>query len=166
MALIDADGIRERFDIEDVESFPDKRIEPHIATASRRLRSWVGSTLYEAALNAAAETPDPEPTDDELAMLPLLANAEAHLTMYYAILGFNSPLSSKGVVATAMADEGKEMRKYLSPDETMKLATFYFEMAESMAREYIAAVDAGAAIVVLASDTSCEGATRTATGEC
>lgn len=124
-ALITADEFRERFDID--SDIDNKRIEPHVGSASRRLRKWVGETQYAAAV-AAAE--DSEMKAD-------LKNAEAHLVFHYAILGLNSPLSGKGVVATSMSAEGKEMRKYLMPKETAELAEQYLELAGEIARDYM-----------------------------
>jgi len=136
-ALIDADDFRERFDLDD--AFEDPRITPHIASASRRLRQWVGDTHYDGAL-ADAAIEDEEDQDDP-ARLNALQNAEAHLTYHYAVLGFNNPLSHKGIVATAMSDEGKEMRKYLTPDQTAAVASQFLELAEQMAREYLQSSD-------------------------
>lgn len=134
--LIDVTQFRERFDVD--KNINDPRIEPHIGSASRRLRQWVGDTLYNQAVAVASN----ETTDAEL--VADLKNAEAHLTMHFAIYGFNSPLSMKGVVATSMAGEGKEMRKYLTPDETAKLSAYYLELAREIASPYIPeTIDAG-----------------------
>lgn len=138
--LIDADDFRERFDIDDSDSFPDGRIEPHIGSASRRLRRWVGAEKYAAAVNAAAVSPDPEPTDDETDMMEDLKQAEAHLAYHFAVLGFNTPISSKGIIATSMSDEGKEMRKYLTPEQTAAVAQAYLELAEQFAGPYMGEV--------------------------
>lgn len=126
--LISAAEFRERFDISsDIDS---NRIQPHIGSASRRLRKWVGEELYLQALDPANnETTDADLVND-------LKNAEAHLTFHFAIFGFNSPLTSKGVVATSMSGEGKEMRKYLTPDETSKLSSYYLELAREIVEPY------------------------------
>ncbi|MEQ1643675.1 MAG: hypothetical protein ABL959_09555 [Pyrinomonadaceae bacterium] len=133
MALIDVTQLRERFDID--SDIKNERLDPHIGSASRRLRGWVGTTQY----NAASSVTGNETTDAEL--VSDLKNAEAHLAMHFAIYGLNSPLSGKGVVATAMADEGREMRKYLSPKETAELATYYLELAREMAYPYLSESD-------------------------
>ena len=130
--LISAADFRECFDVD--SEISDKRIEPHIGSASRRLRKWVGDTLYEQATNIAGNE------DTDLDLVTDLSNAESYLTMHFALLGFNSPLSIKGVVATSMSSEGKEMRKYLSPAETLDLSGQFLEMAREIAEPYIGVV--------------------------
>lgn len=130
-ALIDVDDFRGRFDIDD--GVGDPRLVPHISSASKRLRQWVGDTYYDAALALI------ESDDDDLTLLEILQNAEAHLAFYYALLGMNYPLSAKGIVGTAMSDEGKEMRKYLSPDQTAAVAQQFLDHAELIARPYMTA---------------------------
>lgn len=161
-ALIDADEFRERFDID--TDIGDPRITPHIGSASRRLRKWVGDANYDASL-ALVTTPDAN-DDDGNALLAELQNAEAHLTFHYALLGWNSPLSGKGVVATAMSDEGKEMRKYLTPRETAELAGQYLQLAEEIAFAAIQTVDSAGLDLVVVTPTSCEAATRLEDGSC
>ncbi len=124
--LISADEFRDRFEID--SDIASNRIAPHIGSASRRLQKWVGATNYAAAV---AGTADP-------AMISDFANAEAHLAFHFAILGLNSPLSTKGVVATARTGEGREMRTYLAPDDTAKLALNFLELAREIAEPYIA----------------------------
>lgn len=152
MALIDVTQLRERFDID--SDIKDPRLEPHIGSASRRLRSWVGSTQYAAAVAVLAnETTDADLVSD-------LKNAEAHLAMHFAIVGLNSPLSGKGVVATAMADEGRETRKYLSPRETAELAGHYLELAREMASPYLSeSTDADIEIVPFVDEDEGEAVT-------
>lgn len=127
--LISVTDFREQFDVS--KDFTDKRIAPAIGAASRRLRKWVGDTLYNQALDPANnETTEQDVVED-------LKNAEAHLCFHYAITGFNSPLTTKGVVATSMSGEGKEMRKFLTPDETAKLANYFLELAREIAEPYM-----------------------------
>lgn len=134
--LITADEIRERFDID--SEIDDKRIEWHIGSASRRLRKWVGAAAYA---DAVLDNPtDADRKED-------LKNAESHLAMHFAIIGLNSPLSGKGVVATAMSAEGREMRKYLSPKDTAELAQMYLDMADEIARPYKLASDDATPVV-------------------
>lgn len=132
MPLISVNVFRELFDID--SDITDKRIELHIGSAAGRLRKWVGEVNYAAASAVAASE------QSDVAIVNDLRNAEAHLTFHYAIHGFNSPLSSKGVVGTNMASEGREVRKYLSPDETAKLAGHFLELAREMAEPYMTAV--------------------------
>lgn len=128
--LISADDFRERFDIsEDVGA---KRITPHIGAASRRLRRWVSDAVYA---NALSENSSYEELQEDL------KNAEAHLTYHYALGGLNYPLSSKGIVATSMSSEGKEMRKYLTPEETARVAEQFLELAREIAEPYLIATD-------------------------
>ena len=123
--LLDADDVRARFDID--PGITDARLDLHIGSASRRLRQWVGDTAYADALLAT-------PTDADRAVD--LQNAEAHLAFHYAVYGLNYVLSSKGIVATAMSAEGKEMRKYLSPVETQAVASQMLEVAREIAEPY------------------------------
>lgn len=122
--LISAADFRERFDISD--DIDSRRITPAIGAASRRLRKWVGDTVYASALTENFEELQAD-----------LKNAEAHLTYHFAILGMNYPLSSKGIVATNMASEGREMRKYLTPVETDQVATQFLEKAREIAEPYL-----------------------------
>jgi len=161
-ALISADDVRERFDID--SEIANERITPHIGSASKRLRKWVGDTNYDGALELVT-TPD-EDDDAGNVRLAVLQNAEAHLTMHFAILGFNSPLTGKGVVGTATASEGKVVTRYLSPTETAQLAEMYLDAAAEMVDEYTTPAGPAAFVVVPAADTSCEGATRNASGNC
>jgi hypothetical protein len=128
--LITADDLRERFDIsKDIDS---TRLTPHCGTASRRLRKWVGEDVYANAIGTDTQY-------DELRSD--LKNAEAHLAMSTAIYGLNSPLSSKGVLATAMSTEAKEVRRYLSPKETAELAGYYLDLALQIAGPYLLTPD-------------------------
>lgn len=124
--LISAAEFIERFDID--SDIDPKRITPHIGAASRRLRKWVGEEAYANALTEDAAYED---------MQADLKSAEATLAFHYAIYGLNYPLSGKGVVATSMTGEGKEMRKYLTPDETQKVASQMLELAREIAEPYM-----------------------------
>ncbi|MCW5959270.1 MAG: hypothetical protein KIS76_03855 [Pyrinomonadaceae bacterium] len=125
-ALIIADDFRQRFDISD--DIDDARIKPAIGSASRRLRQWVGDDQYQLA--AGQQQAHDELRDD-------LKNAEAHLAMHFAICGLNYPLSSKGIVATAMSNEGREMRKYLTPEETARVEMQFLEKAREICEPYL-----------------------------
>jgi hypothetical protein len=125
--LISVDEFRDRFDISgDIE---DKRLVPHVGSASRRLRKWVGDETYLRAINATTEFQDLQ--DD-------LKNAEAHLTYHFAIAGLNAPLTPKGVVKTTQAGEGKAMNVYLSPEQTQTLAMQMLEIAREICEPYLA----------------------------
>ncbi len=139
--LIDVNDFRDRFDIS--SDIKDPRIQAHIGAASRRLQKWVGATNYADA-NAAED----------------LKNAEAHLAYHFAIFGLNAPLTTKGVVATAMAAEGKEVRRYLSPDETAKLSAQMLEVAREIAGPYLSDNVQEVGFAVIAVDEGAEAATR------
>lgn len=127
-SLISTADVLERFDISD--DIDVNRIAPHVGAASRRLRNWVGETAY-----ANAATDDSQYAD----LREDLKNAEAHLAYHYALRGLNFPLSSKGIVATSMASEGREMRKYLTPQETSEVAQQLLELAREIAEPYLLA---------------------------
>jgi hypothetical protein len=115
-----------RFDISpDIDT---GRIDPHVGTASRRLRRWVGEANYALALAGAG---------DDVDMQADLQNAEAHLVYHYLVYGANFPFTSKGIIATSMSGEGKEMRKYLTPAETQAVAQQMLDMAREIAEPYM-----------------------------
>lgn len=128
-SLLSVTELRQRFDIDtDVE--PD-RLEPHIQAAERRLRKWVGDTQFEAAVALTGNE-----TDDH-ALVTDLKNAQAHLAFHFMIYGLNYPFTSKGIVATVMSGEGKEMRKFLTPAETQAVAVQMLELAREIAEPYM-----------------------------
>jgi hypothetical protein len=150
MPLITADDFFERFDIDD--TIDAARIDPHIGSASRRLRKWVGEDTYGSS-------------DDDV--VSDLKNAEAHLTYHFAIFGMNAPLSKKGVVATAMSAEGREMRKYLSPKETAELSGYFLELAREIVEPYLLADGTpSASFEVIAEEEFTEASTRSNAGNC
>lgn len=128
--LITSADVTARFDVSpDIDPV---RIDPHVGTASRRLRKWVGETNYANAITGGGAYEE---------MQADLRNAEAHLAFHFMIYGLNMPFSTKGIVATSMAGEGKEMRKYLTPDETQKAAGQMLELAREIAGPYLVLVD-------------------------
>jgi hypothetical protein len=143
--LITADDFYERFDID--QTIDEKRIAPHIGAASRRLRKWVGDVIY-ASIDAVT--------------IEDLKNAEAHLTYHFAIFGMNSPLSAKGVLTTAMSGESREVRSYLKPDETAKLAQYFLDLAREIAEPYLSSYGTpGDSFAVVGIDDDAEASTRT-----
>jgi hypothetical protein len=86
------------------------------------LQKWVPADTYA--------TTDPD-------TLAILQNAEAHLAMHFAVLGFNSPISAKGVFITETSTEGKAVRRYLAPKETAELASMYLDTAQNMVMDYM-----------------------------
>jgi hypothetical protein len=151
--LITASDFRGRFDIS--EDIADGRITPHLGSASRRLRKWVGETNYAVAAGGA-----------DADMLADLQNAEAHLAYHFAIYGLNSPLSSKGVLATATATEGREVRRYLLPKETAELAQHFLDVAMEIAQQYMPAEDAQTGFASVVDEASSEASTRPYGGSC
>lgn len=121
--LIDATEFRARFDIS--PDITDQRITPHIGAASRRLRRWVGDTAYLQAVGGV----DADAKAD-------LQQAEAYLAYHYALAGMHFNLTTKGVVATSMSGEGKEMRKYLLPAEVAQLSAQMLELAREITEPY------------------------------
>src|SRR5436190_22027556 len=85
--LIDVQFLRDTFGID--ANIADARLAPHIAAASKRLRTWVGDEAYDDALATNA---------DDDARQEILALAEAYLTMHLAILGINTSLRKEGIV--------------------------------------------------------------------
>ena len=123
--LLSIAEFRERFDIS--ADILDKRIVPHLGSASRRLRKWVGDEAYQNAFNGTTVYAD---------MAEELKNAEAHLTYHFAVEGFNYPMTSKGIVANSQSGEGKESRRYLTPEQTAKVKSQMLEAAREIAEPY------------------------------
>lgn len=122
--LITAAEFRTRFDIS--PDITDARIVPHVGSASRRLRKWVGDTAYATALagvNADLKSD--------------LQNAESYLAYHYALHGLHFNLSSKGVVGTSQTEQGHEMRKYPGPAEIAQLSTQMLELAREIVEPYM-----------------------------
>jgi hypothetical protein len=79
----------------------------------------------------------------------------------------NAPLSKKGVVATAMSAEGREMRKYLSPKETAELSGYFLELAREIVEPYLLADGTpSASFEVIAEEEFTEASTRSNAGNC
>lgn len=122
-ALIDATEFRSRFDIS--SDILDARITPHIGAASRRLRRWVGDAVYAQAVAGV----DADTKAD-------LQQAEAYLAYHFALAGMHFNMTTKGVTATAMAAEGKEIRRYISPAEVAELSAQMLELAREIVEPY------------------------------
>lgn len=128
--LIDADDLREKFDI--ASQIKDTRLTFCIENASRTLRSWVGDEAYD---DAASGTPDDE---DRAAAL---AAAENYLSMYHALLNTGARIRKDGVVKSeqdaAGVMGGNIINQFYSPDELIKLSKEYFQQAEILAAEFL-----------------------------
>jgi len=122
--LIDIDDLREMFSIS--SDIVDGRLGGPLGAASRRLRGWVGSDVYD---DAAALTPLDADMAAELKL------AEANLAMHFALLGLNTQLRSSGVVKTERV-EGDTVINYLSPVEIKQLTDQYLNQAEEIVRPY------------------------------
>jgi hypothetical protein len=122
--LIDIDVLREMFSIS--SDIVDGRLGGPLGAASRRLRVWVGSDVYE---DATALTPLDADRAAELKV------AEANLAMHFALLGLNTQLRSSGVVKTERV-EGDTVINYLSPVEIKQLTDQYLNQAEEIVRPY------------------------------
>lgn len=124
--LIDAEEFRERFDID--PDLADERITPHVGSASRRLKKWVGADAYADAL--IEEPINADRAED-------LKNAEAHLAFHFALLGLHVNVSSKGVLIEAQAGEGSERRRYLLPEQIEAISTQFLERAREIVEPYM-----------------------------
>lgn len=164
--LINTNEFRERFDIDN--AIEDPRIEPHIGSASRRLRKWVGAELYDSLLAKTDPDEQVQPgRDADSDVVNDLKNAEANLTMHYALLGMHFVIRSKGITATSTSSEGHEVRRYLSPKEAQELSSMYLNLAQEIAEPYALSDGTPSANVMVAGvgdcclpDTSCEAVTR------
>jgi hypothetical protein len=125
--LASAEIMRELFDIAPETDIPNTRLNRYIGAASRRLKIWVGADAYS---DASGNTPSDADRKEDLIV------AEANLAMHFAILGFNSPITSKGVVKTAGKLDAT-LRTYLTPSETEDLRRQYLENAEELAKPYM-----------------------------
>lgn len=140
--LITVENFRECFAIS--EDIAPGRITPHIGSASRRLKKWVGEEAYSDALS---ETPQ-----DALRQADL-KSAEAALAMHFAVAGLNTNITTRGVVKTAREGGtmgGNTVFSYLTPNEVRQLGDVYLDQAEEIARPYALAdgtPDAGIEVV-------------------
>lgn len=125
--LASAAIMRELFDIAPEDEIPNTRLDRYIFAAYLEIKEWVGKDAYEDAL---LQTPADSDRKE------ILTVAEANLAMSFAILGLNSPITSKGVVKTAGKLDAT-LRTYLPPSETSELQVLYFKNAERLAKRYI-----------------------------
>lgn len=114
---IDAAFMRKTFNIH--TDVVNDRITPYFAPASRRLKKWVGVDLYQTPGDYAEE----------------LKLAEGNLVMHFMQINLNTHIRSKGLVATETV-EGNVTVRYLNPDETMKMSTFFLEQAQQIVSEF------------------------------
>lgn len=146
--LINVEYLRELFDIN--PQIADTRFNKALASAGRRLRSWVGDEAYEDALLEV-------PTD--AMRKETLQFAEAHLVMHYAVLGINTALRPVGVVRTERV-EGNTVVTYHSPREVAELQALYLSQAEQIAGVYLLSDGTVDAFTSFFSSSQCEAVTR------
>jgi ABC-type sulfate transport system substrate-binding protein len=122
--LITIAELRAMFSISD--DIADGRLLRHLGAASRRLRGWVGNSVYDDA--ASTTSVDTDRKED-------LELAEAALAMHFAILGLNTNLRPGGIVKAERV-EGDALITYLVPSEVQQLAVEYLNQAEEVVRPY------------------------------
>lgn len=121
--LIDTDFLRENFDVS--EDITDTRLQANIGAASRRLKAWVTDAVYQSKISSA----DPNDSKDDFKL------AEANLALHYAVLGLNTPITSKGIIKSSRAKE-RDFITYLTPADISDIAALYLEQAEEIMRPY------------------------------
>lgn len=118
MSLIDEPFIRANFNVhEDVLA---SRINVYLKPAARRLKKWVGETVYADADFA-----------DELKL------AEANLVMHFLIVNLNTAIRPEGLVKSEQT-EGATTVNYLSAAEVQTYTQFYLAQAEEIVCEITA----------------------------
>jgi hypothetical protein len=127
MALITAENLREDFPFVIQSDILDRQLTKSIASASARLKAWVGADVYAAAVAESSET-------DERKLI--LQNAEGHLALHYAMLGLNTNLRSFGMVKREQV-EGNTVNEYFPPSDVEKFETMYLEKAREIAEPYL-----------------------------
>jgi hypothetical protein len=126
MALITAENLREDFPFVIQADILDRQLTKSIASASARLKAWVGADVYAAAV-----------TEDEAEERKLiLQNAEGHLALHYAMLGLNTNLRNFGMVKREQV-EGNTVNEYFPPSDVEKFETMYLEKAREIAEPYL-----------------------------
>lgn len=150
--LITVDELREQFAIDN--EILDTRFTRALAAAGRQMRAWVGDAAYDDAL---LDAPADETRKEDLEL------AEAHLAYGLSVLGINTALRPGGIVKTERV-EGNVTVNYHSPAEIEKLQQLFLQMAQDIARPYMLVEETTVepfGIAIGASDSNCEGVTRT-----
>ncbi len=104
---------------------PAAQLKRPVGAACRRVKDWVGETIYNAAV--AADDADPVKSDLEL--------AAGYLAMHFLIANFNTVVRTGGIVKAEKA-EGDTVISYLTPDETSKRAQEFFDLADEICRPH------------------------------
>ena len=124
------------------ESLGDNIIYPHLRTASRRLKQWVGNDNYttaETEVATARGNLNPGEELDVNSLSPLaqaLIDAEAYLALSHGLPTFNMVMHDDTGVAKG-GQAGESSFQYLSPQEVELLQQIYLRNAEEAAADYI-----------------------------
>jgi len=125
MSLADVLYIREYHNLAS-DLPPDSFILHMIRTAGRKLRKWVGDSIYN---DAESPTPsDPNRAAD-------LKDAESELTMFYAIPKLNLKIGDSGIIQSDQHGEGNFT--LATPNQIEKIRKMYFSNAEDLAEPYM-----------------------------
>jgi len=127
MSLINVENLREDFPFVIQADVLDRQLTRSIASASARLKAWIGAEVYAAV---AAESSEPV-SERKL----ILQNAEGHLALHYALLGLNTNLRSVGMVKREQV-EGNTVNEYFDPNQVSNFSTQYLELAREIAEPY------------------------------
>jgi hypothetical protein len=155
--LITVQDLRDRFDIS--SDIGDGRLTPHLASAGRRMREWVGDEAYDDALKTGPTDAHPDaPAPQDPTRKETLQSAEAHLAMSFALPGLNTVLRTSGMVKGERSGEGNVITSYFGPNEVENYQQVYLDTAERIAWPYLKGnSDPSAVLIEIAQKT--EGAT-------
>lgn len=128
--LVSIDEFRAMFGEIDTPT-ADTQIRRPLGVAARRIRSWVGATIFDAAVAA---------DDDDEVKLDLQA-ACGYLAMHFLIANFNTVVRAGGIVLSEKA-EGNTVLSYMQPQQTVIRAQEFFDLADEICRPYKVPADA------------------------
>lgn len=128
----------------------DDQILPHLRNARRRLISWVGQAIYDAAEAEAETAGDPRDfADAELGLAQStidLADAEAYLALAAGIPSFNMAMQQSGAGAVGIHTSGvtgDTNFNLLIPGQEVAKAQEFLERALQAAQPYLIDTTAG-----------------------
>jgi len=134
-----------------VGNFPDSLsatvIDPHIRTAKRRLKRWVGASAYTTAETESEATGVPRDFSGVADATLDLADAEAYLAIAIGLPSFNTVMegvtggSAAGITMTGIV--GENTYRYMNPDELKKMREKYLENAYEAAKDYLSDTTGG-----------------------
>jgi hypothetical protein len=105
----------------------DTSLQPACVAANGRLRSWVGSEVYEDAVMATPS--EPQRAND-------LKLAGSYLAMSILLASFSTVVRPEGVLISETSDRNDNYTRYFTPTETKARATELFQLAEQIAGPY------------------------------